>query len=348
MSNDSVRLHFQVIQQRIAALRREDTEAWQEIDAALEDLHVIYEQMQADLEATEVVQEDLLQQNQQVTAEYYHYHDLFQSSPIAYLVTNTDGLILEANGAIAQLLNIPERYLVGKPLVLYVAEGDRSTFRTQLDQLSQNRGTQVWQMNLCPRNGQPVASEWHIAIARNLDGLTESLRIGVYNLSQSQQVVSPTELPEARSAPLAEEHPLEAIRAEGIPLSQLPQSLDGLRVLVVDDEADIREFITTVLESYGIGVKAVASAAAALEELEQFHPDVLVSDIRMPNGDGYSLIRQIRALEAEQGSHIPAIALTAYLDEDREKALKAGYEAHLHKLTHPTKWIEMVAQLTGY
>ncbi|MBW4490718.1 MAG: response regulator [Trichocoleus desertorum ATA4-8-CV12] len=346
MSDDQVKLHFQVIRQRIAALQREDVEAWQEIDAALEDLHVIYEQMQTDLEAIGLIQDDLL-----------HYHSLFQSAPIAYLVTDANGVILEANRAIAQLLNVPERYLVGQPLVLYVAEGDypsgelrsnRLAFRTQLSQLSQHHGTQVWQMNVRPRNGQPFASEWHVAPARNLDGLIESLRIGVYNLSQSQQVVSPTELPKA-IAPLAGQQPLKATSTEGrTPLSQLPQALDGLRVLVVDDEADIREFITTVLESYGIGVRAVASAAAALEELEQFHPDVLMSDIRMPNGDGYSLIRQIRALEAGQGGHIPAVAITAYLDEDREKALKAGYEARLHKLAHPTEWIEMVAQLAGY
>ncbi|MBW4540314.1 MAG: response regulator [Myxacorys chilensis ATA2-1-KO14] len=345
MSDAPVRIHFQVIRQQIAALQREDTKAWQEIDAALEDLHTIYEQMQVNLEAIEITQEDLLQQNQQATAGYYHYRDLFQSSPIAYLTTNTDGAILEANRAIAQLLNVPERYLARKPLVLYVAEGDRSAFRTRLNQLSQQHGTQVWQMNVCPRNGQPFAAEWHVAIVRNPDGLIESLRIGVYNLSQSHQVVSPMELPKVKIAPLAGQQPVESIGAKE---RILPQSLDGLRVLVVDDEADIREFITTILESSGIGVKVATSAAEALEELKRFHPDVLVSDIRMPNGDGYSLIRQIRALEAGQGGHIPAVAVTAYLDEDREKALKAGFEAHLHKLAHPTKWIEMVAQLAGH
>ncbi|KJH73336.1 response regulator [Aliterella atlantica] len=337
MSDDSVRLHFQVIRQRITALQREDAEAWREIDATLEDLQVICEQMQTNLEATEVIQDNLL-----------YYRDLFASCPIAYLVTNTDGVILEANRAIARLLNIPECYLVGNPLAMYVAEGDRSTFVTQLNQLDQSRGSQVWQMNLCPRDGQAFASQWHIAIARNLDGLIESLRIGVYKLSPSQQVVSPIQPSESRFAPLAGQQSLETIPKEGrIPLSPLPHSLDCLRVLVVDDEADIREFITTVFESYGIDVKTVASAAAALEELEQFHPDVLVSDIRMPGVDGYSLIRRIRALEAGQGGHIPAVALTAYLDEDREKALLAGYEAHLHKLTPPTKWIEMVSQLVG-
>nr|WP_263971802.1 response regulator [Leptolyngbya ohadii] len=113
----------------------------------------------------------------------------------------------------------------------------------------------------------------------------------------------------------------------------------------MDDEADIREFLTMVLEAHGIAVRAVASAAAALETLERSRPDVLLSDIRMPGEDGYHLIRQIRALEAEQGGHLPAAAITAYLDEDREKSLQAGFEAQLHKLAQPSQWVEMVTQL---
>lgn len=137
------------------------------------------------------------------------------------------------------------------------------------------------------------------------------------------------------------------MEAESLPSLRLPQALDGLQVLIVDDEGDTREFITTLLESYGMSVKAVASAAAALQALSQFRPDVLVSDIRMPGGDGYSLIRQIRDWETKQGGHLPAAAITAYQDEDREKSLKAGYEAHLHKLAQPSEWVEMVAQLAG-
>ena len=114
-------------------------------------------------------------------------------------------------------------------------------------------------------------------------------------------------------------------------MSQLSQSLNDLRVLVVDDDTDIVEFITVVLESHGISVLAVASAAAALEVLEQFQPDVLVCDIRMPGGSGYDLIRQIRDLEAKKGGHLRATAITAYQDEDWEESLKAGFEVHLHK-----------------
>ncbi|WP_432813517.1 response regulator [Pantanalinema sp. GBBB05] len=130
-------------------------------------------------------------------------------------------------------------------------------------------------------------------------------------------------------------------------MTQSPQSLNGLRVLVVDDEADIREFITVVLESHGMSVKAVASAQAALEVLEPFHPDVLVCDLRMPGESGYDLIRQIRELEAKQGGHLPATAITAYQNEDWEESHQAGFEAHLHKFAQPSEWVEMIAKLAG-
>lgn len=338
MSDDQVRYHFQGIRKHLAALQGKNAEVWQEIDALLEDLHVIYEQMQTALEAAEVVEEGLLQQTQLLAEKYKHYYDLFQSLPIAYLIIDANGVILEANRAIAQLLNVPQRYLPGKPLVSYVAESDRLAFCTHLSQLSQSDGAQLWQMKLQPRDGQPISAEWQIAISQNNDGFVQSLQIGLYHLPQSQPLVTP----------LVQQQTLENIPAEAtISMSRLSQSLDGLQVLVVDDEADARDFIVAALKSYGIGVRAVASATAALEELKRFRPDVLVSDIRMPGEDGYSLIRQIRSLETGQEWHLPAVAITAYLDEDREKALSAGFKAYFHKLSQPIELIEMVVQLAG-
>ncbi|WP_416668522.1 response regulator [Egbenema bharatensis] len=338
MNDDRVNLFFQKLQQQIEVLQTNHTKDWQEIEAVLENLQVTYEQLQSSLAAAEVVREELLQQSQQITADYYHYYNLFQLSPIAYLVTDSDGVILEANQTIAHLLGVPQRYLPGKPMVLYVAEDDRTAFRTNLNQLSftpDPHGLLYWQVTLSPRSAEPFRAELHVAILRNESGLIESLRIGVYNLSRYQQQVD-------RSPQL----PPEAVQTRGVQ-PQLPQSLDGLQILLVDDEADAREFITAVLESYGVGVRAVDSAAAALEELKQFRPDVLMSDIRLPGSDGYSLIRQIRALEVEQGGHLPAAAITAYLDEDRARALTAGFEAHLYKLSQPSEWVEVVARLAG-
>ncbi|WP_193200351.1 ATP-binding protein [Nostoc sp. MG11] len=125
-----------------------------------------------------------------------------------------------------------------------------------------------------------------------------------------------------------------------------PPKLDGLRVLVVDDEADTRKWISTVLEECGAEVIAVGSGGEALETLEQFRPDVLVSDIGMPDEDGYTLIRKIREIEPEMGEHIPAVALTGYARiEDYRKALAAGFQLHVAKPVRPAELIAVVASL---
>lgn len=121
-----------------------------------------------------------------------------------------------------------------------------------------------------------------------------------------------------------------------------------LTVLVVDDDADARNLISTVLEERGARVLAVAGAQEALTELDRSRPDVLLSDIEMPGGDGYALIRKIRARPAEQGGRLPAAALTAYArTEDRMQALLAGFHLHLPKPVQPAELAAVVASLVG-
>jgi CheY-like chemotaxis protein len=172
MNNEQIGLQFQMLRQQITALGRDNLVTWQDIDAVLEDLQVSYEELQTSLESAEITKEVLFQQNQRITADCCHYRELFQFSPVAYLITDAHGIIQEANQAIAQLLNTSQEYI-----------------------------------------------------------------------------------------------------------------------------------------------------------------------------DGYSLIRQIRALEAQRGGYLPAAAITAYLDENPEKSLKAGFEAHLYKLVQPNEWVELVAKL---
>ncbi len=118
-------------------------------------------------------------------------------------------------------------------------------------------------------------------------------------------------------------------------------SLAGLRVLIVDDEFDARELVTTMLERCGAKVKAAASAREGLESIESWKPDVLIADIGMSVVDGYGLIKQVRGLPKERGGHTPALALTAYArTEDRVRALSAGYQVHLSK---PVDRIELAA-----
>ncbi|MEH2402484.1 hybrid sensor histidine kinase/response regulator [Nostoc sp.] len=128
------------------------------------------------------------------------------------------------------------------------------------------------------------------------------------------------------------------------PVASVP--LAGLRVLVVDDQADTRNFLSFMFEEYGAIATAVASVDEALRVIEQAKADILISDIGMSEQDGYTLIRKLRSLEPEKGGRIPAIALTAYTrEEDRLEALKAGFQQHLSKPIDPIKLIAMVVNV---
>ncbi|MBH8575132.1 response regulator [Nostocaceae cyanobacterium CENA369] len=127
-----------------------------------------------------------------------------------------------------------------------------------------------------------------------------------------------------------------------------PLPLAGLNILVVDDDDDSRFYITTVLEADGATVTAVASAVAALEVLAEWQPDVFICDIAMPGEDGYTLIRKVRALKADRGGKVPAVALTAYADsEDRIRALEAGFQTHVPKPVDPGELVAIVANVVS-
>ena len=126
---------------------------------------------------------------------------------------------------------------------------------------------------------------------------------------------------------------------------QLPQSLSGLRVLVVDDDADTLKLMTTALTSRQATVTAVSSAGEAIKAIKANRPDVLVSDIAMPDEDGYGLIRRIRALEDQSEPLLPAVAITAYAkEEDRNRALSSGYQIYLAKPIELTELVSVVAK----
>jgi signal transduction histidine kinase/ActR/RegA family two-component response regulator len=125
-----------------------------------------------------------------------------------------------------------------------------------------------------------------------------------------------------------------------------PPALEGIKVLAVDDDADARSLLMAVLEQCRAEVRTCGSVAEALAVLEEWKPDVLVSDIGMPGEDGYVLIRKLRALETESGGRIPAVALTAYARvEDRLQALSAGYNMHVPKPVEPAELAVVIASL---
>ena len=149
--------------------------------------------------------------------------------------------------------------------------------------------------------------------------------------------------------------PLLTERAEPSPVMHSAElhvtdflSLDGLRVLLVDDEMETREIISTVVERTGAEVKACNSAREALTELLDWRPDVILSDIAMPDEDGYSFISRVRSLPQDEGGNTPAAALTAYArEEDRKQALAAGYQMHIAKPIGAGQLVNMIAKLAG-
>ena len=129
-------------------------------------------------------------------------------------------------------------------------------------------------------------------------------------------------------------------------LADQSSPLSGLQILVVDDDADMREFLSFMLEQYGATVTTVTSAIAALTTLSQSQPNLIISDIGMPEMDGYMLMRQVRSLKPEQGGTIPAIALTAYAGEmDQQQALAVGFQQHISKPVDPQELVKAIVLL---
>jgi PAS domain S-box-containing protein len=129
---------------------------------------------------------------------------------------------------------------------------------------------------------------------------------------------------------------------------ECPPSLAGLRVLILDDEADARALLKVIIEQCRAEVTTAASAAEAYETLERLTPDVIISDIGMPSEDGYSFMRKVRAKEAVTQTRIPAVALTAHARaEDRLRALSAGYQVHVAKPIEPAELVAVIASLLG-
>jgi len=192
-----------------------------------------------------------------------------------------------------------------------------------------------------------------LAIVRHLVEL-HSGTISAHSDGDGQGTTFILKLPlgSAALAPIAEDNG-DASAVDAAP-GEVPASaarstmLEGLRVLIVDDEADTRELVQEVLVRNGAEVRASESAAAALQTLAAWHPDLLVSDIGMPDEDGYALIKQVRSLDDEQDGQIPAVALTAYAGiEAHQRALAAGFQMHLAKPIEPQELISTVARAAG-
>jgi CheY-like chemotaxis protein len=122
--------------------------------------------------------------------------------------------------------------------------------------------------------------------------------------------------------------------------------LQGVKVLLVEDDADTREVLSLGFELAGARVESVGAAREALEAMHDRIPDVIVSDIGLPDEDGLSMMRHIRTLSPDEGGRVPAVAVTAYtLVDDKEEALRAGFQQHFRKPVETQQLLDRVAEL---
>ena len=181
-----------------------------------------------------------------------------------------------------------------------------------------------------------------LAIVRHLVELHGG-SVAVQSEGEGQGATFSVHLPVAAAIRAAERAPA-AVSMDG----PVARSLSGLRLLIVDDEADAREVMRFMLERGGAQVRTADSAAQALDAIREAQPDLLISDIGMPVEDGYVLVRRLRAMEEGLGRRLPAIALTAYAsEEDTRRALAAGFDAHLSKPVDPARLIDIAAGLAS-
>ncbi|MBD1903705.1 PAS domain S-box protein [Trichocoleus sp. DQ-A3] len=178
-----------------------------------------------------------------------------------------------------------------------------------------------------------------LAIARNLVELHGGT-VGVESKGTGMGAIFTIKLPLM---------PIQATANQNSPSSEPASDLNGIQVLVVDDEPDSREFVAFVLEEAGAKVMTATTAAEALTMLMRFKPTVLLSDIGMPDMDGYMLMQQVRTLSTEQGGQVKAIALTAYAgDFNQQQALIAGFQQHLSKPIEPDSLVREISRLLNH
>jgi signal transduction histidine kinase/DNA-binding response OmpR family regulator len=187
-----------------------------------------------------------------------------------------------------------------------------------------------------------------LAIVRHLVELHQG-RIEVHSAGMDQGSKFKVTLPLAVAAQPADHDDLSTYETEKADSPfEAGHLLEGLRILVVDDEPDSRCLLNSILTRSGSEVRCCGSAANAMLEFKNWNPDVLISDIGMPDEDGYSLIRKLRKQKTKEVSGIPAIALTAYASpDDRALALEAGFQIHLAKPIEPDILVSSIASAVG-
>ena len=354
---------------------------------ALEGLQTSEEELAVADEEIRSQNEELLETRTHLEREVQVHRDLFERCPDAYFVTDGRGMIRMANAAAATLLNISQSFLVGKPLINFVSRADCNTLRNALVAMSDATTPRSLDLRLRPRHKQPpfVAeiSVGRVRAAARGSTLHWTVRSGSERPEHAlegpergedfRRTARVAELEVAnrrleetiqRQARLIEEllaahaHDVEPAQA-GILVGGadgdftgrrrgLLADLTGLRVLVAEADAGATETLIQLLTDCGAEVATAATGAQALALVEQWRPAVLVSDMTLPDQDGFALMRAVRALGEERGGGVPAIALTGYAAiEDSREALRAGYQVHVAQPLEPALLTHAVANVAG-
>ncbi|MCW5802862.1 MAG: PAS domain-containing protein [Deltaproteobacteria bacterium] len=232
----------------------------------------------------------------------------------------------------------------GRVVVTVDADGDRGRIRVQ------DNGVGI-EPSFLPHVFQRFRQEDRV-LTRTVGGLGLGLGLVRYVVEAHGGTVEVESPGKGKGAtftvliPLVKAQPARVARGWGAPARGAAEALEGVRILVVEDDPGTRETLVTMLRMTGAEVRAVASASTAMTCLGELRPELLVCDIAMPEEDGYSLIARIRALGPAGGGDVPALALTALAgDEDRRRAAEAGFQMHMAKPVDIGRLVTALAQL---
>lgn len=268
MSTSDFNYNVEALQQRVSELQTRAAESptqlveilpetFQELQIALEELQVAAEELQAqneELAATrQTVEEELATTHQTVEMERQRYQDLFNFAPDGYLVTDTSGTIQEANCAAAMLIGVSQDFLVGKPLVVFVAKGDRKIFRTLLTQLTQRQRVQDWEVRLQPRENPPFHTALTVAAVHNPQGKLVDLRWLLRDITKRKRT--------------EEKIRFQAHLLDVVEQAVIATDLDG-RIIYWNRFAE-RLYGWSATEAVGRSVVKVISAAAAKDQVAE-------------------------------------------------------------------------------
>lgn len=160
----------------------------EDVFMALDNLQLIQEQTEAGTEVMEVIQEELMNQSEYFAQKHQHYYNMFNLAPDAYLLTDSEGVILEANQRAGCLFKTLQQYLIGKPLVNFIPVKERSIFRSFLKNVVYAKSMQEWDFSIRPRTGNVFDATLLVAPVRDISAKLVSLRISVHDITKYKQI----------------------------------------------------------------------------------------------------------------------------------------------------------------